>query len=314
MGMLTRLRKFYTVSAKHWTSPLLGTRCTLIRTRLSPNQIRSYWKPAKMSTDTVKMLVLETDSPHPHTLQERGSFGQVFSHVFKTAGQNHNPPLGIDVDMHYVVDDPAKGKHGHVPKFEDIPGDVRAVLITGSLYDAHGNDPWIQDLRSLICDLWRTRPGMKFSGICFGHQLLGRVLGAKVEPTPGRKWELAHVNMDLTKVGQKLFLTDDTKLALHQMHQDQVTTMPSSDSTDLLPPGAKVHNWASSEHTKVQGLYIRDRLFTSQGHLGFDEKMVHTQIEMRDGSIDDEQKEEGKERAHMKHDGIVVARAILRFF
>ncbi|GAB1732216.1 hypothetical protein NU195Hw_g8001t1 [Hortaea werneckii] len=272
-----------------------------------------------MSTETVKMLVLETDSPHPHTLQERGSFGQVFSHVFKTAGQNHDPPLGIDVDMHYVVDDPAKGKHGHVPKFEDIPGDVRAVLITGSLYDAHGNDPWIQDLRSLITDLWRTRPGMKFSGICFGHQLLGRVLGAKVEPTPGRKWELAHVNMDLTKVGQKLFLTDDTKLALHQMHQDQVTTMPSSDSTDLLPPGAKVHNWASSEHTKIQGLYIRDRLFTSQGHLEIDGPMVHRQLQLRieAGAITEKNRDEvqyAEQTSHLEHDGEVLAAAILRFF
>ncbi|KAI7285558.1 class I glutamine amidotransferase-like protein [Hortaea werneckii] len=272
-----------------------------------------------MSTETIKMLVLETDSPHPHTLQETGSFGQVFSHVFKAAGQNHNPPLGIDVDMHYVVDDPAKGKHGHVPKFEEIPEDVRAVLITGSLYDAHGNDPWIQDLRSLICDLWRTRPGMKFSGICFGHQLLGRVLGAKVEPTPGKQWELAHVNMDLTKVGQKLFVTNDTKLALHQMHQDQVSTIPSSDSTDLLSPGTKVHNWASSEHTKIQGLYIRDRLFTSQGHLEIDGPMVHRQLQMRieAGAITEKNKDEvqyAEQTSHLEHDGELLAAAILRFF
>ena len=265
------------------------------------------------------MLVLETDSPHPETINEKGSFGQIFSYVFQTAGMKHNPPLGIEVDMHYVVDDPAQGKHGHVPNVEDVPDDVRSVLITGSLYDAHGNDPWIQELRTLVQDLWRSRPGMKFSGVCFGHQLLSKVLGAKVEPTPGKRWELAHVNMDLTKVGQKLFLTDNTKLALHQMHQDQVTTMPSPDSTDLLPAGTKVHNWASSGHTAIQGLYIRDKLFTSQGHLEIDGPMVHRQIQLRieAGAITGDHKEEvqhAERTSHLEHDGEVLAAAILRFF
>lgn len=85
----------------------------------------------------------------------------------------------------------------------------------------------------------------------------------------------------------------------------------------LLSPDDKVDVWAKSKHTKIQGLYIRERLFTSQGHLGFDEKMVHRQIQTRveSGGIEDEkQAEEAKETAHMKHDGNVVAGAILRFF
>ena len=64
-------------------------------------------------------------------------------------------------------------------------------------------------------------------------------------------------------------------------------------------------------------VYIRDRLFTTQGHLGFDEKMVHRQIEMRQesgGIKDDEHAAEAKETAHLEHDGKIVAGAILRFF
>ena len=213
-----------------------------------------------------------------------------------------------------------QGHKGHVPTAAEIPEDVHAILITGSMYDAHGDDEWIHKLSALIRELWKTRPDIKFAGICFGHQLLARTLGSKVEPEEGEKWELAHTEMDLSPIGQKLFKTKDKTLDVHQMHQDQVTTLPSHETTDLLEKGQKVHIWASTEHTKIQGLYIKDRLFSSQGHLGLDETNIKRQVELRikSGAIDtDEDKkavEYAKETAHMEHDGEVVASAILRFF
>ncbi|KAG8628653.1 hypothetical protein KVT40_002518 [Elsinoe batatas] len=273
-----------------------------------------------MTRDTVRMLVLETDENHPDDKREKGGFGDIFTSLFRSAGDKHSPPLGIDVEMHYVVDDPPAGHHGHVPRASEIPSSITAILITGSTYDAHGDDPWILSLLSLLRDLWTTRPEMKFSGVCFGHQLLSRMLGAKVEGHPGEKWELSHTSMSLTAIGQKLFKTQEGKLSLHQMHQDQVTTVPDwASANGLLAEGQKVHVWASSEHTQVQGLYIRDRLFSSQGHLGFGAKMVHRQIELRQesGGIteeDGEEVSEAAEKAHLEHDGEVVAGAILRFF
>jgi len=101
------------------------------------------------------------------------------------------------------------------------------------------------------------------------------------------------------------------------MHQDQVASIPTAKTTSLLAPDQNVHVWASTEHTPIQRLYIRDRIFTSQGHLGVDEGMVRRQIEMREesgGNKEGEQAAEGKEKAHVKHDGVVVAGANLRFF
>lgn len=269
------------------------------------------------SRESINMLVFETDEPHPETENRKGSFGDIFHDLFTKAGAEHDPPLSVRTSMHYIVDDPENGKHGHVPSATEIPKNVHAILITGSVYDAHGDDEWVLQLLELLKELWANRPDILFSGVCFGHQILCRTLGASVEPTPGGRWELAHTDMSLSPVGKKLFRTEDQKLSLHQMHQDQVTTVPSTETTDLLRKDQNVHVWASTEHTKIQGLYIRDRMFTTQGHLGFDEKMVHRQIEMRQdaGSVkDDEHAEEAKETAHMKHDGLVVAGAILRFF
>lgn len=267
-------------------------------------------------TPTVRMLVLETDEPHPEAKASRGSFGAMFDALFKEAGRIHDPPLSVETEMRYVVEDPPKHS-GHVPTVAKIPEDIHAILITGSMYDAHGNDPWILKLVDLLRQLWRERPHLRFSGVCFGHQILCRMLGAHVQPHPDGDWELAHTELELTQRGKKLFRTDRPTISLHQMHQDHVTTVPSSESTDLLRPQDRVHVWATTNHTQIQGMYLRDRLFTSQGHLGFDEKMVHKEVDMRieNGGIKDSRfAQERKETAALKHDGVMVARAILRFF
>ncbi|KAL8789502.1 MAG: hypothetical protein Q9213_001115 [Squamulea squamosa] len=268
--------------------------------------------------DFVRMLVLETDEQHPDDHKERGTFGDVFDSLFKRAGDEHDPPLGIETLSRFIVED----KGGSVPKIEDME-DVHAILITGSMYDAHGDDPWILKLVELIQTLWQNRPDIRFSGVCFGHQILCRALGAKIDSTPNSKWELAHVPITLTPIGSRLFNNPpDGKIHLHQMHQDHVVYPPSSSTTPLLPEqnDRDIHVWGSSETTEVQGVYIRKRLFTTQGHLGFDEDMVHRQIEMRleAGSIDvekdKEELENARDTAEWEHDGVVVAGAIVRFF
>lgn len=102
------------------------------------------------------------------------------------------------------------------------------------------------------------------------------------------------------------------------MHQDQVTSIPTRHSANgLLSPTKDVTCWGSSEHTPIQGLYIANRLFTSQAHLAFDEDMVKRQIAMRveKGSIQDtEHADRAAETAHLDHDGLEVAKAILRLF
>ncbi|KAH0369507.1 class I glutamine amidotransferase-like protein, partial [Aureobasidium melanogenum] len=260
----------------------------------------------------VRMMVFETDEPHPDDHEEKGSFGDVLDRLFKAAGDNHDPQLGIETAMKFVVEP----KGGKVPTVDELEG-VHAILITGSMYDAHGNDEWILKLIKLLQDLWQHRPDIRFSGVCFGHQILCRMLGAKVDTVPGGKWELSHTHITLSDTGKKLFRTNDEKLRLHQMHQDHVVEPPSPKTTDLLKDGQKVHIWGSSEHTAVQGIYIKDRLFTSQGHLGFDEGQVKRQIDLRieSGSLKDmEHASAAKETADMEHDGEMVAGSILRLF
>lgn len=97
-------------------------------------------------TPKVRMLVLETDEPHPDTQEETGSFGQVLHNLLREAGEDHDPKLGIETMMQYAVE-PDGGK---IPKPEEISDDIHAILITGSVYDAHSDETWILKLMDFI--------------------------------------------------------------------------------------------------------------------------------------------------------------------
>lgn len=100
------------------------------------------------------------------------------------------------------------------------------------------------------------------------------------------------------------------------MHLDHVTVPPSAQTTKLLGPMDKVHVWGTSDHTGVQGCYLKKRLFTTQGHMEFDETMVKRQLDMRvkAGTLEEKNANEATERADWMHDGLLVAKAVIRFF
>ena len=94
----------------------------------------------------VRMLVLETDEPHPKTYKEKGSFGEVLANLPKQAGDAHDPSLGVETITQYVVE-PDGGK---IPETREITEDIHAILITGSVCDAHGDGTWILKLIGFI--------------------------------------------------------------------------------------------------------------------------------------------------------------------
>ncbi|KAI9369370.1 class I glutamine amidotransferase-like protein [Aspergillus egyptiacus] len=266
------------------------------------------------SAPIIRLMVLETDKPHPDTFSERGSFGQIVHHHFATAGRAHHPPLGVETDQIFVVAEQG-GRIPTVQEFDAFDG----LLITGSVFDAHADNPWILDLLALLRTLWITRPAFRFVGVCFGHQLLARLLGGTVGPAPSQDWELGHCRIDLTPVGRRIFRTADEYVHLHQMHQDQVVKAPTAATAgpELVAPDTRIEVWGRSEHTPVQGLFIQNRLFTTQAHLAFDEDMVKRQIQIRveSGGIKDlEHADRAAETGHLEHDGVEVAKAALRLF
>lgn len=106
------------------------------------SKVKKYPAP---DTPRVRIIVLETDEAHPDTHEEKGSFGEILHSHFQHAGAEHVPALAVDTDIKFVVED----KGGTVPRFEEFD-DYQGVLITGSMYDAHADNPWILKLIAVM--------------------------------------------------------------------------------------------------------------------------------------------------------------------
>jgi hypothetical protein len=92
--------------------------------------------------ERITILVLETDSVFPDTKARKGTFGHIFHEVFAQAGREHDPAIEVETRMKFVVAD----EGGDVPVDLDILDGVQGVLITGSKWDAHGDQAWILGL------------------------------------------------------------------------------------------------------------------------------------------------------------------------
>jgi GMP synthase-like glutamine amidotransferase len=66
--------------------------------------------------------------------------------------------------------------------------------------------PWINRLVEFTQQVL-AQDRVRLLGICFGHQIVGRALGAKVGRSD-QGWEIAVCDMDLTDKGKELFGRD----------------------------------------------------------------------------------------------------------
>jgi GMP synthase-like glutamine amidotransferase len=82
--------------------------------------------------------------------------------------------------------------------------DIDAVLLSGSRHNAFTDDEWIVKLVQFTRRVLEEQDRVRVVGVCFGHQIIGRALGAKIGRSPGG-WEVSVTAVDLTKPGQELF-------------------------------------------------------------------------------------------------------------
>lgn len=130
-------------------------------------------------------------------------------------------------------------------------------VVSGSPYDAYGNDLWILKL----CFLLQTLDAMekKVLGICFGHQVLCRSLGGKVGKSYSG-WDIGLRKVQITKdLSPFSFLRGlhdiPTALSIIECHQDEVWEVPL---------GAEVI--AFSDKTGVEMFSIGEHILGIQGH------------------------------------------------
>lgn len=169
-------------------------------------------------------------------------------------------------------------------------------------YNSFDNDSWILRLVTFT-QLALESPHVRIIGVCFGHQILARALGAKVARSEGPTWEVSVCPVVQTALGKQKFGGKDT-LSIHQMHQDIVYSYPEG-----------VEELGSSGPCKVQGMYKKSKFITVQGHPEFTEAIVRELVEYRfkQGIFGGDVYRYGIDHVAEPHDGVTVAKAFVNF-
>ncbi|KAK6942344.1 Glutamine amidotransferase [Dillenia turbinata] len=156
-----------------------------------------------------KYALLQAASDSDYVKKVYGGYFNVFVEAYGEEGESW--------DLYRVIE-------GEFPHMDDLHK-YDGFVISGSPHDAYGNECWIQRLCSLLQTLVAMRK--KVLGICFGHQILCRSLGGRVDKS-GTGWDLG-----VRKVWD-------------------------------VPSGAMVI--ASSDKTKVEMFVFGDHILGIQGH------------------------------------------------
>lgn len=80
------------------------------------------------------------------------------------------------------------------------------MLTTVKEHNSFDNDPWILKLVEFTEKVLK-QDRIRVIGVCFGHQILGRALGAKVGRSDNG-WEISVLPVELTAKGKEIFQQD----------------------------------------------------------------------------------------------------------
>ncbi len=236
----------------------------------------------------MKICILENDVFDPGMAPHLQRLADSFENLFREAG----------ADWHFEA---FNAMQGHYPASFD---GYDAVLLTGSRADAWSDEPWVVELRRRVSALLAQRK--KLVGVCFGHQLLGVVLGARVGRAP-QGWGAGRMAYRVASpweaplaMGEEGPRAED--LALLASHQDQVLELPA---------GARL--FASSDFCPVAGFVVGDHVFSIQPHPEMDEIVLGKLLDKRRTVLGEDRYAAGKQSLAQPHDGVAVARMMVAF-
>ncbi|MDR3441267.1 type 1 glutamine amidotransferase [Telmatospirillum sp.] len=229
--------------------------------------------------------ILETGRPAPALARDFGTYADMVAHLLAD-GET------VSFRRFWLQED-------------DFPEDIRscdAWTITGSRSSVTEELPWMLRLEALLREAAGT--GWPVIGICFGHQILAKALGADVRQA-ANGWQLGLKDYELTD--RPSWLKDAPgRLRLNAIHQDQVLEVP---------PGATL--LASSPDCPIAALTYGNWAVTLQAHPEFSIPFEQALLSSCVGKTLPEQP--GRvalaelDKADAATDADLVARGLLRF-
>ena len=145
-------------------------------------------------------------------------------------------------------------------------GDV--WIITGSKYSVYENVPWINNLVDFVKLLIKNKKPVL--GICFGHQVIAKSIGANVIKNP-LGWELGSYSINLTDSGlnHNLFSGINNRDIVYESHQDVVVNLPS----DV--------NILANTKKSIQSFQYKNNIYGVQFHPEFSWEVTRMLMDLR---------------------------------
>ncbi len=179
------------------------------------------------------MALLECDHVDPALREVAGDYADMFDRLFAA----HAPA----VEIHRV--DVIGG--APLPALDAFDG----LLIGGSRHSVGDPLPWIERLSGLVRAAHAA--GVPLVGICFGHQLIARALGGRVERAAGG-WGVGVHRATVTE-GRPWMAPPRDGYDLLVSHQDQVVELPPDGRLLATSPHARVAAFGVGSSVGFQG-------------------------------------------------------------
>lgn len=186
----------------------------------------------------MKIGILETGRTPAAMIDTFGSYADMLTVILGKA----DPSLSFEVVA--VMD------NAPLP----APDSCDGWLITGSRSGVYEGLEWMAPLEEFLRQTMAA--GIPIVGICFGHQILAKAMGARVEKSD-RGWGVGPHRYDMTEKAPWMEGFKD-RIVINAIHQDQVLEVPD---------GARVI--ASSEFCPIAALAYGDQAITFQPHPEF---------------------------------------------
>ena len=229
-----------------------------------------------------KLGILICDHLHPDLQPDHQDYPRMIDNLFKPFKNN------IDLDYYFVIDG----------KFPNSIYDCDAYMTSGSKSSVNDRARWIERLEEFVRELYQAK--IPFVGICFGHQLIAKALGGKVEKSDNG-WG---VGVHTSKIAEaKNWMTEAPKsIGLVVSHQDQISELPKE--TKVL---------ATNDFCPFSMIQVGESFIGIQGHPEFSRVYSADLMELRKNIIPEEIRKVGRNSLEIKTNSVDVARWIINF-
>ena len=148
-----------------------------------------------------RVLILKMGSTEPLIAEKHGDYEAWFRDALHE--------LGCSIEVLSVFEGAS------LPEMFDSDG----ILLTGSPLSVRDEASWMREVGRWAIE--QASSGPPVLGVCFGHQLLGELLGGRVDEIPlGPEWGAVAVELDEAGQDDPLFRALPSTMWVQESHRD----------------------------------------------------------------------------------------------